>query len=66
MKILSYYLNYGNVFDFERVIYILSFDSDRVKKAFENDLGIDYQYLKKIIQMQIHVPEVDRNVLTGI
>ncbi|MCT6925905.1 P-loop NTPase fold protein [Metasolibacillus sp.] len=55
----------GNVFDFERVIYILSFDNKQVKNAFENNLSIDYQYLKKIIQMQIFVPEVDRSVLEG-
>ncbi|WP_018933277.1 P-loop NTPase fold protein [Gracilibacillus lacisalsi] len=56
----------GNVFDFERVIYILSFDNDRVKKAFEDSLSIDYQYLEKVIQMQIRVPEVDRNVIEEI
>lgn len=55
----------GNVFDFKRVIYVLSFDNDRVKMAFENNLSIDYQYLKKIIQLQIRVPAVDRNVLVG-
>jgi hypothetical protein len=56
----------GNVFGFERVTYILSFDDERVKKIFDNDLNIDYQYLKKIIQMQIRVPEVDRTVLEGV
>ncbi|QSB48934.1 KAP family P-loop NTPase fold protein [Parageobacillus toebii] len=56
----------GNVFDFERVIYVLSFDNDRVKKVFENNLSIDYQYLKKIIQMQIRVPEIDRNVFSSL
>lgn len=56
----------GNIFDFERVTYILSFDDDRVKKIFDNDLNIDYQYLKKVIQMQIKVPEINRNVLERV
>lgn len=53
----------SNVFDFERVTYVLSFDDGRVKNIFEKNLNIDYQYLKKIIQMQIHVPEVDKEIL---
>jgi hypothetical protein len=56
----------GNVFDFERVIYVLSFDNNRVKKILENNLNIDYQYLKKIIQMQIRVPEIDKNVFISL
>lgn len=50
----------GSVLDFKRVTYILSFDNERVKKIFENDLTIDYEYLKKIINLAIHVPEIDR------
>jgi predicted KAP-like P-loop ATPase len=56
----------GNVFDFERVIYVLSFDNNRVKKILENNLNIDYQYLKKIIQMQIRVPALDKTVFSSL
>jgi len=56
----------GNVFDFERVIYVLSFDNQRVKKILENDLNIDYQYLKKVIQMQLRVPEIDKSILNNL
>jgi len=52
----------GNVLDFERVTYVLSFDSCRVNKIFEDNLSVDYQYLKKVIHMQIRVPEIGRNV----
>lgn len=50
----------SNILDFERIIYILSFDNERVKKVFENELNIEYEYLKKIIQMQIRVPQIDK------
>jgi hypothetical protein len=56
----------GNVFDFERVIYVLSFDNQRVKKILENNLNIDYQYLKKVIQMQLRVPEIDKSILNNL
>lgn len=56
----------GNVLDFERITYILSFDNYRINKIFDNELSIDYQYLKKIIQMQIRVPEMDQNVLNDL
>ncbi len=53
----------GNVFDFDRVTYVLSFDERRVKKIFEEDLNVDYEYLEKIIQLQIRVPEISRGTL---
>lgn len=48
----------GDVINFSHTIYILSFDSGRVKKIFESDLLIDVSYLKKIIQMPINVPVI--------
>jgi dephospho-CoA kinase len=56
----------GNVLDFERVTYVLSFDDGRVKQIFEEDLSLDFQYLKKIIQLQIRIPEINRKVLERI
>lgn len=56
----------GNVLDFERVTYVLSFDDSRVKKIFDNKLEIDYEYLKKVIQMQILVPEIDINLKNNL
>ncbi len=56
----------GNILDFKKIIYILSFDDNRVKKIFESDLNIDYSYLKKIIQLKIKVPQVDENVVRNL
>jgi len=56
----------GNVFDFERVTYVLSFDDERIKKVFDNDLNIDYKFLKKVIQMQVRVHEIDKIVLEKV
>lgn len=56
----------GNILDFNRVTYVLSYDNDRIRKIFDNDLNIDYKYLKKVIQMQIRVPEVNENALNNL
>ncbi len=56
----------GNVFDFKRVTYVLAFDNDRVKKVFDSDLNIDYEFLKKVIQMQINVPKIDKDILNMV
>lgn len=56
----------GNILDFENVVYVLSFDNERIKNIFDGDLNIEYKYLKKIIQMQIMVPMVDEKKLKDI
>lgn len=56
----------GTVFNFERVIYVLSFDSERVKEVFKKNHEIDFTYLKKVIQMQIKVPKLDRVIFNKV
>lgn len=48
----------GNVFNLNRVIYILSFDPDRVQEIFKEKLSIDYGFVKKIIQLPVHLPPI--------
>lgn len=52
----------SNVFNFKRVIYIISCDQERVNKIFEEDSKFDSQYFKKVIQMELHVPEISQEV----
>lgn len=56
----------GSILDFERITYVLSFDDKRVKEIFKRDLNMDYEYLKKIINLPIRVPEIDRTVLQNL
>lgn len=55
-----------NLFDFKRIIYILSYDESAMKKHFESKLDIDYSYLEKIVQLEFSVPKLDRNVLQNV
>lgn len=53
----------NNILNFENTIYLLSFDDEKMKKYFEKELNIDYSYLKKIIQLEIKIPKIDKNTL---
>jgi hypothetical protein len=43
------------------VTYLISFDSEKIKKIYDSKVGADYSYLKKVIQMQIQMPKIDKN-----
>ncbi len=52
------------VFDFPNVIYILSFDKKIVSDALSDEQSIDgTQYLEKIIQLSVDIPEIEENNL---
>lgn len=55
-----------NLFDFKRIIYILSYDEIAMKKHFESKLDIDYAYLEKMVQMEFSVPKLNENVLRNV
>lgn len=55
-----------NLFDFKRIIYILSYDESAMKKHFESKLDIDYSYLEKMVQLEFSVPKLDKNVLQNV
>jgi energy-coupling factor transporter ATP-binding protein EcfA2 len=65
-KIIFIFKLIGNVLDFDRVTYIISFDNEKVKRIFDKNLNIDYDYIKKIVQMQVKVPEVDETAMEDV
>lgn len=52
----------NNVFNFEYVTYVLSFDENRLKEILKNQLDIDYDFISKIVQLPIKVPPLDLEV----
>lgn len=56
----------NNILNFDNTIYLLSFDDERMGKIFEKDLNIDYEYLKKIIQLEIKIPKVHQSVMHDV
>ena len=65
-KILFLFKLIGNVLDFDRMIFVVSFDPEVVRNILETQSNIGYNYLEKIIQMQIRVPENDKDVLANV
>lgn len=56
----------NNILGLENTIYLLSFDDTKMRKIFAEDLNIDYDYLKKIIQLEVKVPNIDKNIFNDI
>lgn len=51
----------GNILNFDNITYVLSYDDLKVKNIMNEELNIDYEYLKKIIQVQIKIPNINEN-----
>ena len=56
----------NNILNFENTVYLLSFDDEKMKKIFNEDLNIDYSYLRKIIQLEIKIPSIDETILSSV
>lgn len=48
----------ADVLDLDHVIYVLSYDAERIGKVLE-EAGLKDSYLKKVIQMEFYVPPID-------
>lgn len=65
-KILFLFKLIGNVLDFEKVIFVVSFDAEVVREILDVHSNIGYSYLEKIIQMQISISEIDKDALSNV
>ena len=55
-----------SIFNFDRTIYVISFDKERMKKIFTGGLNTDFEYIDKIIQSEIEVPRISIDQLYNI
>ena len=55
-----------SIFNFDRTIYVISFDKERMKKIFNEGLDTDFEYIDKIIQSEIEVPHISHDQLYNI
>lgn len=65
-NIIFLFIPINNILNFDNTIYLLSFDDEKIKKIFKEDLNIDYSYLKKIIQLEVKVPKIDKNIFNNV
>lgn len=54
------------ILNFNRFVFILSFDDDEIKRILNEKLNINEDYLEKVIQLEYKVPEVNRVHLLSI
>ena len=55
-----------SIFNFDRMIYIISFDKERMKTILRDSLDTDFEYIEKIIQNEIEVPQISTNQIFNI
>jgi len=56
----------SKVFDFNKTTYLLSYDEERTKNIFKEDLNIDFEYLKKVIQVTVKIDKIHPAILKDI
>jgi len=56
----------STVLGMERFIYVLSYDEEEMKSIFEGKLKINYDYVEKIIQLPLRIPEISRERINKI
>lgn len=55
-----------SIFNFDRMLYIISYDKNRMKKILNKSLDTDYEYIEKIIQNEIEVPRISKDQIYNI
>lgn len=51
----------GTIFSLPKIIYVLSYDRERINKIFNETNDMDSHYIDKIIQQEIKVPIITKN-----
>ena len=60
LKIIS------NVFDLNRIIFVLSYDKNRINAILDKNQNINKNYIEKIVQQVIKVTEINKNIFKNI
>ena len=56
----------STILSIDRFIYVLSYDEDEMKDIFKNKLHINYDYMDKIIQLPLSVPDINQEDIDKI
>ena len=56
----------GTLFNFPHVVYVLSYERDRINTILESTQKIDARYLEKIVHQEIKVPAISKERLQEV
>lgn len=56
----------GTVFNLPNIVYVLSYDKERVNEILKDTKKINPKYIEKIIQQEIYIPKIQHNRLEDI
>ena len=56
----------STILNIDRFIYVLSYDEKEMKEIFNNKLHINYDYMEKVVQLPLAVPEINQEDIDEI
>ncbi len=56
----------GTVFDLDDIVYVLSYDRERINNILQDTLDIDPHYIEKIVQQEIKVPKFNNYYISSV
>lgn len=56
----------STILNIDRFIYVLSYDEKEMKDIFDNKLHINYDYMEKVVQLPLAVPEINQEDIDEI
>lgn len=56
----------GTIFDLDNIVYVLSYDRERINNILQDTLDIDPHYIEKIVQQEIKVPKFNNYYISSV
>lgn len=56
----------STILDIDKFIYILSYDENEMKDIFNNKLHINYDYMDKVVQLPLAIPDISQEDINKI
>ena len=56
----------STILNIDRFIYVLSYDENEMKDIFNNKLHINYDYMEKVVQLPLSVPNISQEDIDDI
>lgn len=56
----------STILNIDRFIYVLSYDEKEMKDIFDNKLHINYDYMEKVVQLPLTIPEINQEDIDKI
>lgn len=56
----------GDIFDIKRIVYVLSYDKERLNDIFSDTLKVNPRFTEKIINQEIIIPPINSSLISNL